>query len=135
MYQVGAKDSILGCDYAGTVAAVGSSVSGWQVGDKACGFIHGGKFADKGSFAQYGVVKGGQAYKVPSNLSMEAAPTYGVAYSTAGMVSHSLAFRSREEANREGKKRKMKDTDVQVLYHEQKVPYPPAKVEGDKWVC
>lgn len=88
---MGAKGSILGCDYAGTVAAIGSAAQGWSIGDKACGFIHGGKFPDRGSYAEYGVVKADQAYKVPSNLAMEAAPTYGVAYTTAGMVSGCLA--------------------------------------------
>lgn len=87
LYQVGNKDSILGCDFSGHVVAVGASASGWQIGDKACGFIHGGKFPNRGTFAEYGVSKANMAYKLPDNLSLEAAPTYGVAYSTAGLVS------------------------------------------------
>ena len=87
MYQVGAPGSILGCDYAGTVAAAGSAAAAqWKEGDKVAGFIHGGKFPDRGTFAEYGVVKKDMAYRVPDNVSMEAAPTLGVAYSTAGMV-------------------------------------------------
>ena len=41
----GASD-LLGLEVSGTVAAVGGSVSRWQVGDRVCGLVTGGGYAE-----------------------------------------------------------------------------------------
>lgn len=84
---MGNPDSGLGCDYSGTVMSVGSGVTRWKEGDRVCGFVHGGKFKDKGSFAEYLVVKENIAIATPDSLEDAEAATYGVGYCTAGMVS------------------------------------------------
>lgn len=39
--------SILGLEMAGTIAAVGANVSGWQVGDRVCALLTGGGYAEQ----------------------------------------------------------------------------------------
>jgi NADPH2:quinone reductase len=53
-----------GLEIAGTVAAVGSSVSMWKVGDQVCALVHGG------GYAEYCVVPEVQALPVPKGLSL-----------------------------------------------------------------
>ncbi|EIT75861.1 chaperonin 10-like protein [Aspergillus flavus] len=78
------KGAIIGCDFAGTVAKVGSKAPGdWKVGDRAAGWVHGGLYYDRGSFAEFLKVPGDLAWKVPSSVSDEAASTYGVSAVTA----------------------------------------------------
>lgn len=58
--------------------------------------MHGGKFPDKGAFAEYAVVKAKLAYKVPEvpeGVPDGAAPTYGVGFTTAAMVSAARRLR------------------------------------------
>jgi len=66
-----------GMDMAGTVAAVGSGVEGYEIGDAVCG---GARF---GGFAEYAVVKAEGLQKKPENLSFEQAASYSAAYLTA----------------------------------------------------
>ncbi|KAJ5637650.1 hypothetical protein N7490_007529 [Penicillium lividum] len=77
------RDAIIGCDYAGTVAKVGSTVTGWTVGDRVAGVTHGGLYTDRGSFAEYLKIPGDLAWKVPSLISDEQAATFGVSAVTA----------------------------------------------------
>lgn len=58
---------IMGLEVAGEVLAVGTEVSGWQVGDKVCALTHGGGYAD------YTVAPAGQSLPVPEGISMEQA--------------------------------------------------------------
>lgn len=53
---------IMGLEVAGTVAAVGPGVSGWQVGDKVCGLANGG------GYAEYCVVPAGQCLPWPDSF-------------------------------------------------------------------
>jgi NADPH:quinone reductase-like Zn-dependent oxidoreductase len=48
-------DAVLGCDFAGTIAALGSSVdaSKYKVGDRVAGFVVGGRTVGIGSYAEY----------------------------------------------------------------------------------
>ena len=41
----GASD-LLGLEVSGTVAAVGDGVTGWQIGDRVCGLVTGGGYAE-----------------------------------------------------------------------------------------
>lgn len=78
------RNSGIGCDYAGEVAKVGE-ISGqrWKVGDKIAGFVHGGLYPDVGSFAEYLKIDGDLAWKVPEEMTLGEAATYGVPAATA----------------------------------------------------
>lgn len=72
---------LVGCDYAGTVEAVGKDVKRqFQKGDRVCGFVHGSNAVqpEDGAFAEYIVAKGDSQLKIPDNLSFEEAATLGV---------------------------------------------------------
>lgn len=84
--MMGAPNSTLGCDYSGTVEALGDGASKFKVGDRICGVVHGGKFPDRGSFAEYLVVKEEFTMAVPKQLGDAEAATYGVGFCTAAMV-------------------------------------------------
>ncbi|KAJ5290069.1 uncharacterized protein N7443_010322 [Penicillium atrosanguineum] len=78
---------LLGCDFAGTVEAVGKNVKKpWKKGDRICGFTHGGNAVqpEDGSFAEYIVVKGDVQMKIPDNMSFQEAATLGVGINTVG---------------------------------------------------
>lgn len=78
------RGAIIGCDYSGTVARVGSNAPGnWSVGDRVAGVTHGGLYPDRGSFAEYLKIPGDWAWKVPSSVSDEEAATFGVSAATA----------------------------------------------------
>ncbi|KAF2157080.1 GroES-like protein [Myriangium duriaei CBS 260.36] len=77
----------VGCDFVGTVEAIGSKVTKkFSPGDRIIGFTHGvhSKEPEDGAFAEYALVKGDLAIKAPSNLSNEEAATLGVGVSTVG---------------------------------------------------
>ncbi|KAJ3487902.1 hypothetical protein NLG97_g6306 [Lecanicillium saksenae] len=58
--------AVVGCDYAGVVAQVGGRfTNAWKVGDRVAGWVHGGLYPDRGSFAQYLKVDGDLAWKMP----------------------------------------------------------------------
>ncbi|KAJ4158234.1 uncharacterized protein LMH87_008767 [Akanthomyces muscarius] len=80
------ENSVVGCDYAGVVAKVGSgadAANAWKVGDRVAGWVHGGLFPDRGSFAEYLKIDADLAWKVPEGVSDLAATTYGVSATTA----------------------------------------------------
>lgn len=62
----GASD-ILGLECSGTIAEVGTDVSGWQVGDQVCALLAGG------GYAQRVVVPAGQVMPVPHGVDLVAA--------------------------------------------------------------
>jgi len=100
--------SIIGCDFSGTVAhisSLSSNPNNLKVGDSVAGMVHGGKFSNKGSYAEYLKVPGDLVWKVPSGVSMRDAPVYGVGFVTA----------------------------AGVIYNRQGHEYPPAKISGDNW--
>ncbi len=79
---VGAR---LGCDWAGVVEHVGSQVTkSFSKGDRIAGVAHGGNARqnEDGAFAEYIMVKGDLAFKIPDNLTDEEAATLGVGIST-----------------------------------------------------
>ncbi|PYH92801.1 GroES-like protein [Aspergillus ellipticus CBS 707.79] len=64
--------SIMGCDYAGTVVAIGPDVTeSFQIGDQVYGCAHGSNQSEAydGVFAEYAVVKADVAMRVPSSSS------------------------------------------------------------------
>lgn len=77
--------SLVGCDYAGTVEAVGKDVKKkWSVGDKVWGMVHGCNSVnhEDGAFAEYILAKGDVQYKLPENWTFEQAATAGVGVNT-----------------------------------------------------
>lgn len=78
------RNSTIGCDYAGEVAGVGkNSGQRWKVGDRVAGFVHGGLYPDVGSFAEYVKVDGDLTWKVPDEITLGEAASYGVPAATA----------------------------------------------------
>jgi len=81
------KGSVLGCDYAGVVAETGTGYStSWKVGDRICGFAHGGNELQEedGAFAERIAVKADVQMHIPEKMSFEDAATLGVAVITCG---------------------------------------------------
>ncbi|CRG92400.1 hypothetical protein PISL3812_09459 [Talaromyces islandicus] len=77
--------SLVGCDYAGIVEAVGKNVKKpFKKGDRICGFAHGSNLVqpEDGSFAEYIVVKGDIQMLIPDNVSFQEAATLGVGITT-----------------------------------------------------
>ena len=58
---------ILGLEVAGTVAAVGSEVADFSVGDRVCALVHGG------GYASAAIARADHTLAVPDNLSLEQA--------------------------------------------------------------
>jgi NADPH:quinone reductase-like Zn-dependent oxidoreductase len=71
------KFTILGCDMAGQVEAVGTSVSGFRPGDEVFGLLK------SGAFAEYVSVGAGELVRKPANLSYEEAAAVPMAAVTA----------------------------------------------------
>jgi putative PIG3 family NAD(P)H quinone oxidoreductase len=68
---------ILGLDMAGIVEQVGIKCTGWKPGDRVCGLLSGG------GYAEYAVINAKMAMPVPENLSFEAAASIPEAFLTA----------------------------------------------------
>ncbi|GAA5909276.1 hypothetical protein JCM6882_003786 [Rhodosporidiobolus microsporus] len=74
----------LGCDFSGTVHALGAGVSTLKVGDHVASMVHGGLAEGEGAFAEYIRVEEGMVWKVPEGTSdEEAAASGGIASWTA----------------------------------------------------
>lgn len=80
--------AIIGCDLSGTIVALGSDVknSELQVGTKVATVVHGGKFYDKGSFAEYARAESELVWKLPENLDLKEAASFPLALITNGQV-------------------------------------------------
>jgi NADPH:quinone reductase-like Zn-dependent oxidoreductase len=84
---INSKDSLSGCDYAGVVAETGTGYSkAWKVGDRICGFVHGGNELqhEDGAFAERIAVKADIQMRIPDYMSFEEASTLGVGVITCG---------------------------------------------------
>jgi NADPH:quinone reductase-like Zn-dependent oxidoreductase len=80
---------ILGCDYSGTVVAVGDNVTkSWKPGDRVAGGVHGSNALEPedGAFAQYIVAKGDVQMRMPDKMSFEEAATLGIGCITVGQA-------------------------------------------------
>lgn len=78
----------LGSDFAGTVAAVGSSIKKpWNVGDRVLGWVVGNNIArkDNGGFAEYCAVNAELCVHVPESMTDEEAASPAAGFATAGM--------------------------------------------------
>lgn len=83
----GVVGSVVGCDYAGVVEAVGRRVKKkFKKGDRVYGPTHGCSRYDPelGAFTDYTLVKADVQSIIPDNVSFEAAATLGVGLITIG---------------------------------------------------
>lgn len=83
---VGPAGSIVGCDLVGTVVALGSSNSKHQIGERVFSAVHGGKYPNIGSAAEYCIVPDSLAIRVPESMPSTEAVTFGVGFLTACIV-------------------------------------------------
>lgn len=91
--SLAAQGVLMGCDYSGTVEAVGKDVKkNFKKGDRICGFVHGFNAVEPedGAFAEYIVAKGDLQMKIPNNLSFQEAATLGAGISTVGQAFKNL---------------------------------------------
>ena len=58
---------ILGLECAGTITAIGEEVTGWAVGDRVCGLIPGG------GYAEFALVDQGSLFAIPDDMSFDQA--------------------------------------------------------------
>ena len=86
---MGVPGCILGNDFCGTIVSQRSNlkVKSLKVGDKVGPVTHGGKFPDRGSFAQYLKTSSDMVFVIPEDMKGEDAATFGVGYITAAMAS------------------------------------------------
>lgn len=70
------KNRVPGLDVAGTVAAVGSGVTGFSIGDEVFGI-------SRGAFAEYAAVRADKLSRKPANLSFEQAAVVPISAGTA----------------------------------------------------
>ncbi len=86
--------AISGCDFAGTVLAVGSAVKrSIQAGDRVCGIVMGMNPSEPavGSFATYVGAPGDLTLTLPASVTFETGCALGTAFATAGLaLFHSL---------------------------------------------
>ncbi|GAA6058544.1 hypothetical protein JCM10212_006983 [Sporobolomyces blumeae] len=74
----------LGCDFAGVVEQTSEDVTNVKIGDRVAGFVHGGRWEDRGSFAEYVATDSTLVWRVPESVSFEeAAASGGIAPLTA----------------------------------------------------
>ena len=77
---IGTAGTILGCDFSGTVIAVGKTVTSLAVGTHVAGFVHGAAFSDEGAFAEYVKTPVDLVWPVPAGtFTHEEAATLGCA--------------------------------------------------------
>ncbi|KAI1174424.1 GroES-like protein [Nemania sp. FL0916] len=87
-----APGAVDGCDFSGTVVALGSDTSKtgrFQIGEKVCGGVHGSNPIDlsTGSFADYVSADAEFTFKVPSYMNLEqAAAVGGTGMGTMGLA-------------------------------------------------
>lgn len=67
----------LGCDFSGVVVKIGADVKNAKLGERVAGFVHGGLFPTKGSFAEYLHVEYTLTWRVPDNIGDEEAAAMG----------------------------------------------------------
>ena len=78
---------LVGCDFAGTVEKTGEGYeTKWNVGDRICGFVHGGNSLnpEDGAFAEHIVAGADLAFPIPDHWTDEQACTFPLGALTCG---------------------------------------------------
>lgn len=86
------ESPILGLEMAGEVVAVGDAVTRWQPGDRACGLLGGG------GYAELAVIHEDLAMPIPPNLTFEQAAAIPEVFLTAFQALYQLANLQPEES-------------------------------------
>ncbi|KAF4334030.1 oxidoreductase [Fusarium beomiforme] len=92
--QALAEPTILGCDFAGVVEALGESVDRIKVGDRVAGMIQGGNCLrpEDGAFAESLIAQAHALVRLPPNISSETGATLPTALFTAGFCLYKHLF-------------------------------------------
>ena len=78
---------LCGCDFAGTVEKPGEGYNTkWNVGDRICGFVHGGNSLqpESGAFAEHIIAGGDLSFPIPDHWTDEEACTFPLGALTCG---------------------------------------------------
>lgn len=59
--------TVMGLECAGTIVAIGADVLGWSVGDRVCGLMAGG------GYAEFAIVDQGSLFKIPDGMTFDEA--------------------------------------------------------------
>jgi NADPH:quinone reductase-like Zn-dependent oxidoreductase len=86
LHYISPAEAVLGCDFAGEVAAFGSDVEGFKVGDRVAGFVHGGDGPNQGAFAEFTPADPKSCFKIPDYMSFEEAAAFPVSAGTAAIA-------------------------------------------------
>ncbi|KAJ0323802.1 hypothetical protein COL5a_008164 [Colletotrichum fioriniae] len=78
--------AVLGCDFVGTVEAVGDKCSKLSKGDTVAGLIWGGEIKGLGGYSEYTVADDNISFRIPKNISPEEAATLPLASMTAWLA-------------------------------------------------
>lgn len=80
--------AMLGSDYAGTVVARGSAVTGVEIGDRVCGAQHemNASTPYRAAFGEYNIPTGKVWLKLPASVTTEGGATFGAGISTIGLA-------------------------------------------------
>ena len=84
--------AILGLEIAGEIVGIGSAVTQWKKGDRVCGLLAGG------GYAQYAVIPATQILPIPTNLSFEAAAGIPEVFLTAFQAINWIGKLQKEES-------------------------------------
>lgn len=74
---------ILGCDFAGTVCAIGSDVTRYKPGDKVAGLIWGGEKPRRGAYSSLCIADEAISFPIPRELTLDQAATVPLALCTS----------------------------------------------------
>ncbi|CAA7264552.1 unnamed protein product [Cyclocybe aegerita] len=87
-YPLDKPGRVVGSDFAGTVDRAGEEVTRWRIGDRVAGFVQGASSGNwrPGAFAQFAILEGDLAIKVPSRVSFEEAATLPLCSLTAAQA-------------------------------------------------
>ncbi|KAK7422352.1 hypothetical protein QQX98_001631 [Neonectria punicea] len=78
--------AVLGCDFAGTVEAVGSDVTRVSKGDTIAGLIWGGEIKGVGAYSEYTIADESICFKVPASISVTQAAAIPLAALTSWLA-------------------------------------------------
>ncbi|KGO66717.1 Polyketide synthase, enoylreductase [Penicillium italicum] len=113
--------TVIGCDYAGVVEAVGPAVQKvWKRGDRVAGFIHGCDAVNpaNGAFSEYALAKGDLQIKIPDYMSFEAACTIGLGILTVGFgLYHLLGEEMLDDLENINDKKPAQDQSASILIY------------------
>ncbi|VTT68137.1 unnamed protein product [Fusarium fujikuroi] len=79
-------DAVLGCDFAGEVVDVHSTVTKLKPGDSIAGFVWGGEIKGLGAYSMYTIADERLSFKIPENINPAEASSVPLAANTAWLA-------------------------------------------------